>query len=1606
MDSSVLIIIFIVLILVIAGGGYYYTKNKQNSSSVAPAPVSTPTPSGSPVATTPVVVSSTSSSPPPPPPPPQAQDGVIREANSIVGLTTFNRQYDSNEPIVTFSQSGTSSQQNINTLKTRGFFPVRAYMDEFKDSNANNSVEACQKACDDLGCIGWEYDHSDQKCMYNDINKQPLDQFNFYWSGINILQSNGETIPSAMIQGNLVDEIVNPNYFPDYDKIQTTKTDNEGICQQSCAVNDIYCNVWTYRKTTDGSPGDCTFYKNKTALEKTYGISRKWTSDPLKKITNNYHITGLGGVCKDIYSCSDNLTCRSTTGGIKFCLQNTRSVKESGICVDSSECVSGLECNFPTGKTSGPKICSLGTKIGKVEEGSKCYTNPINCEYPSIFTCSEETDLCTRQPFILPNGKHMIQTEFLEFTGKQTSAKAKLELGVNGSLIYTSDTSGMSFTKKPVNVINSTQFPQSFMITPMDNGDLVFSIYKASIDPTTSWDSSDQKTEVRLWALGPSSPIQDSDIPIRYEISDVGLSLKKSTGVVIFTYPTDTTKYKIDVYSEDDITVNYDKNPTNIPRTIKSKVVTKVLDANSLRDLMNTTGATCGVLNGETGTLYFKTSPGLTFEKVDNTITIVRNPTKVSNIPKNGVCMTKDNCSDGLDCLVSNVQLNVQRCLSRAECAKFAFDTSSDPEPACRLADKEQCIKGYDCTSGKCSANYVCIPQNTDCITNDDCTGEKGVCDTTKGKCVGQPLNNSCSAGVNDCFEGLTCAPKSGKCIKSEPDACYNNDDCIDDASYCNPGSKKCEKIPVGNARNCVTSANCDNGTCAVSTKTCITLGTCSTSEDCSGATNWCDSSDKTCKAPMDTFDFEKYKEGQMHMNGTNVVCLISQNGKWALMLRTNTDLIVYARDPSTGAIDENNYKWHSWTYNTGVPANMEKARLRFDKDLGGLYVDYYNTVRKTWIQLFEQINSGYLHNNLDAYKTDGDPYNLFLTNDGDLNITKRSNGTIVWSSTGNAWNGKSFHALRQMGYVQGDSVSGWIDFPNTNDYAASIQQLMNTANGTASYGGFVVDYRETRWKYKIITTSGSIYPNTTGHTYLKNQKDNWSRVNYIEYDTGVFDFTNGRNLLTNTLEYSGLTSPEECANKSIINGASRGFMQNPTNGDCWVVGDTAYPQFAVNYTYPMPTGNEAGYNAGWKKTQGPKSSAQTPAWIQQLQSPDGTFLMQCGEDGNIVISKPKTVVFNGKTLNLGRTITYSTRTWGHTGCKLYLDNKSLTVRTGTGRIVWRSSYTDYDDTTKVLILDDNGLLSYKNKVTGATVWNHNMEINSATTNPDWIEITNLQNGDARLVMQGDGNLVVYMGNEGGSVWQTYTYGRPNARAYLFKSALIVRDDVGSYPAVWASRYSDGNGNGNPWYNNPPPAACLQLNNNGTLDIFPNNKDDPNKIWSSWSWAPRNYHVARGKASGSAMFRIRAVFLSGTTTVSQNDQCLGVPGTPADHAPVYFYSDTTPLSKQAQWKLYPVTNDAGTDGRYYIVLAANTDLVLHRWGNNDNDICLRILSQDRGNNSQWWISWDTANEQTCRIRPIDNGNKALNWTNSNINGSRAYLTSATTNTGPILNLSW
>ena len=487
------------------------------------------------------------------------------------------------------------------------------------------------------------------------------------------------------------------------------------------------------------------------------------------------------------------------------------------------------------------------------------------------------------------------------------------------------------------------------------------------------------------------------------------------------------------------------------------------------------------------------------------------------------------------------------------------------------------------------------------------------------------------------------------------------------------------------------------------------------------------------------------------------------------------------------------------------------------------------------------------------------------------------------------------------MGYRIGADTwndNNWINFPNTYDYSGSIQQLMTAANADASKKGFTVDNRGGVWKYKLLQGEGTIIPNSTGHTYLKSGKDNSSRVNYYEYDGGAFSFTYGRNLLASAITYTNESEVENCANKSMLNSLSRGFVYDPNTGDCFTAGDTDTLDFA-GANYPMPTGPAVGYMSGWKTNRPVLNTVYGNSFFSQIKSiirSDGEqFFFTCEPTGELRLTKSD------------GTLLWSNHVYTGQGCKARVENWNggrVAVYDNTNTAIWTSN--DGSGTTnqaRLLEIGDDGVVRLKTVANLAEVlWNTNdwftnrIEIDSSKN--QWTDrCDKMSNGDYKLSIQPDGKIVIIKISTGGVIWNSTAVGS-NYRMVFDGNDLTLRDPTNYSIYKWA------NGRGNSYY--PAGKRTLYLTTTGELQMF----HGTNLVWSSVQWAPRDYHFGRSTAK---LFRIM---------IYENSKswCL-VPG--AGNG-VYWYNDTQPMSNQANWLLETIDANQG----HYRIRSSTTGLYL------------------------------------------------------------------------------
>ncbi|WP_256725499.1 hypothetical protein [Streptomyces sp. IMTB 2501] len=186
-----------------------------------------------------------------------------------------------------------------------------------------------------------------------------------------------------------------------------------------------------------------------------------------------------------------------------------------------------------------------------------------------------------------------------------------------------------------------------------------------------------------------------------------------------------------------------------------------------------------------------------------------------------------------------------------------------------------------------------------------------------------------------------------------------------------------------------------------------------------------------------------------------------------------------------------------------------------------------------------------------------------------------------------------------------------------------------------------------------------------------------------------------------------------------------------------------------------------------------------------RLSSANITLSM--GSDGNLV-AYLKT---NG-TSSSGPAI-WSSHTSGNSGAYAYMQSDgNLVVYSSTGTALW-SSHTSGHSGAYFLVQDDGNLVVYSS--TGTALWSDGTYMRSATIGSGqklyggwWAQAKY-----TRLVVQPDGNVVLYRKRDGKALWSTGTYGHSGAYAYMQSDGnLVVYSSTGT--ALWSSHTSGHTG--------------------------------------------------------------------------------------------------------------------------------------------------------------------------------------------------------------------
>ncbi|MGW8955651.1 ricin-type beta-trefoil lectin domain protein [Streptomyces sp. NPDC055709] len=266
------------------------------------------------------------------------------------------------------------------------------------------------------------------------------------------------------------------------------------------------------------------------------------------------------------------------------------------------------------------------------------------------------------------------------------------------------------------------------------------------------------------------------------------------------------------------------------------------------------------------------------------------------------------------------------------------------------------------------------------------------------------------------------------------------------------------------------------------------------------------------------------------------------------------------------------------------------------------------------------------------------------------------------------------------------------------------------------------------------------------------------------------------------------------------------GDLYNPNSGKCAVIpgGSTAdgtqlqlgacdggmsgrwQPLGATPISGPQPTTNPPNAT-GNKMLAGQRLDSG-----QSISSSSATLTMQ--SDGKLVVSAK----VGSRLVQL-----WSAETSGHPGAyALMQSDGNLVIYKSDGGFLWNSA-TSSNPGAYAVIQDDGNLVVYKQgggpTVAGSALWATGTNKVSATLtagqrwNPgDWVD------GDAtKLIMQPDGNLVMYKESDGSVVWASTTQNNPGAYATMLADGKLVIYKAGGGPSVAGSVLWDTGTNGN-----------------------------------------------------------------------------------------------------------------------------------------------------------------------------------------------------------------
>lgn len=221
------------------------------------------------------------------------------------------------------------------------------------------------------------------------------------------------------------------------------------------------------------------------------------------------------------------------------------------------------------------------------------------------------------------------------------------------------------------------------------------------------------------------------------------------------------------------------------------------------------------------------------------------------------------------------------------------------------------------------------------------------------------------------------------------------------------------------------------------------------------------------------------------------------------------------------------------------------------------------------------------------------------------------------------------------------------------------------------------------------------------------------------------------------------------------------------------------------------------------------------------IVSPNGKFVTTMQYDGNLVTYAGNKAVWSSGTA--GAFGNYA----------IFQNDGNLVVYNSGNSPLWWST-TWGEGANSMALQDDGNIYIYAGSTQEFTTDNR---VNSYAQNNIGSQIsspTRLNSGDYlkspdgryTLVMQGDGNLVLYSADTA-SIWSSGTAGQPGSYAIMQNDGNLVVYNASNVPLWWSGTYGNG-------------ASTLKMQNDGNLVVYRNS--DNAFTWATWSQF-NNYQV-------------------------------------------------------------------------------------------------------------------------------------------------------------------